>query len=110
MARQQAWVVYPDGVERVEIVRRGAAEKLMVRPVEDPVTVEDGDGDKFVVPFDSLYNDPVSASVAQAELAQRLGLRANPAETDDDPDSDPDNELDEEEDEDEEDEDEEDED
>ena len=95
--------MYPDGVERVEIVRRGAAEKLMVRPVEDPVTVEDSDGDKFVVPFDSLYNDPVSASVAQAELAQRLGLRANPAETDEELDSDPDNDLDEEEEEEDED-------
>lgn len=95
MARAVAWVVYPDRVEKVEIVRRGANEKRLVRPVKNPVTVEDEHGDQYVVPLDQLYNDPIGASVRQAEYAQQFGTRANPAETEDEElDSDSDDELD----------------
>lgn len=93
MARVVAWVVYPDRVERVEIVKRGANERRLVRPVKSPITVEDEDGNQYVVPLDQLYNDPISASVRQAEYAQQFGTRANPAEDDldsDDEDSDDD--------------------
>jgi len=82
MARVVAWVVYPEGVEKVEIVKRGATERQLVRPVKNPITVEDEDGDVFVVALDSLYNDPVSASIAQAEFAQKYGLLPNPVEVD----------------------------
>ena len=109
MARVVAWVVYPDRVERVEIVKRGANARSMRRPIKEPLTGADAHGDTYIVPLAQLFNDPVSASLQQAEYAQRFGTRANPVEDeDDDPDSD--NELDEEEEEDEDEEDEDDED
>lgn len=84
MARAVAWVVYPDRVEKVEIVKKGANERHLIRPVKNPITVEDENGNRYIVPVDQLYNDPISASVRQAEYAQQFNLRANPLEDEDD--------------------------
>lgn len=84
MARAVAWVVYPDRVEKVEIVKKGANERHLIRPVKNPITVEDENGNRYIIPADQLYNDPISASVRQAEYAQQFHLRANPLEDEDD--------------------------
>lgn len=92
MARAVAWVVYPDRVEKVEIVKKGANERHLIRPVKNPITVEDENGNRYIVPVDQLYNDPISASVRQAEYAQQFNLRANPLEDEDEGDDEGDDE------------------
>lgn len=95
------WVAYPEGVEKVQLIEEGVGARKVKRGLyTKPVTVENEDGDEFIVSSTSLHHSPIEASVEVAKIRKSLGLseqieddlEKNPlddSEEDEDPEDDP---------------------
>ena len=69
------WVAYPEGVEKVQLIEEGVGARKVKRGLyTKPVTVENEDGDEFIVSSTSLHHSPIEASVEVAKIRKSLGL------------------------------------
>jgi hypothetical protein len=95
------WVAYPDGIEKVQLIEMGVGDRIVKRGFfKKPVTVENEEGDEYIVSHHELYHSPIAASIQVAKLREELGLgsrddddlptKENPIDVEDEDEDDPD--------------------
>lgn len=91
------WVSFPQKIVKVHIVRRGTGGRRLRNPVEKPITIEDEDGNQFVIDDSKIYDDPIAATEASIKMASCLGVPPMVEVPDEDADEDGEEDLDEDE-------------
>jgi len=72
---REAYVAYPDSVERVRIVEIGTGDRNLKRTPKNPVVVRvvgGGDADEFCMSANDLFDSALAASARSAELAAEI--------------------------------------
>ena len=68
------WVAFADEIAVVEVVGKGAGDRVLKNKVKNPYVVRDGDGEEWVVSLDDLCDSKLCAHRKQLELREEYEL------------------------------------